>query len=794
VKPEGVRFVGQAVRRLEDPRFLRGGAQYVDNLDLPRALHVAFVRSPHARARLRALDLARARRHPGFIAALTGNDASALAAPIRCDSSYPEFKGADWPVLAAGEVRFAGEAVAAVVAADRYLAEDVAELVDVEYEPTTAVVTLEQALAPDTAPVHPEWHDNLFLDRVRSAGDIGAALRTADFVFEGTYQVHRHTAFPLEPRACAAAYAHATGTLTLYSSTQIPHLLRTGLADILHIPEHRIRVVAPDVGGGFGAKGQLFPEEVVIALLAMRLGRPVKWVEDHRENLSASVHARDHRHHVTLALKRDGALLGVKADVLVDVGAYSVYPWTAAQDGGIAAAMIGAPYAFHHFHTRIRCVATNKCPLGAYRGVGRPAAAFTIERALDDAARALGLDPVGIRLRNHVPDDAYPYHHANGHVYDNASLVAALRKAATAVDYEQFRLEQAEARRRGRHLGIGFATYIEQTGHTLEMAKRGTPVAFAYESARVALDPSGTVTVQTSMHSEGQSHETTFAQIAADRLGVPLDHVRVEFGDTASAPYGMGTFASRGAVVGGGAVWQAADAVRESIGRLAGYLMEASPDDLVVRDGIASVKGSPDRAMSVAALARVALHRPERLPPGLTAADFASTRSYDAHPGTGAWSNAVHVAIVEVDDLTGVVTLCRYVVVEDCGTIINPLVVDGQIYGGVAQGIGGALLEQLVYDDTGQLLSQTMMEYLVPSAQEIPSIEVHHLATPSPYTLGGIKGTGEGGAIGPMAALGNAVTDALTPLGVAVHSLPLTPDRVLAMIETARASLGRPPR
>jgi carbon-monoxide dehydrogenase large subunit len=791
VKPEGVRFVGQPVRRREDARLLRGGTQYVDDLPLPDALEVAFVRSPHARAAVRAVDLARARRHPAFVAALTGHEARALAGPIRCDSTYPEFKGADWPVLAVSEVRFVGEPLVAVVAANRYAAEDVAELVDVDYEPAAAVVSLEQALASDTAPLHPGWRDNLFLDRVRGAGDIEAALRSADFVFEGTYEVHRHTAFPLEPRAYAAAYSQATGTLTLYSSTQIPHLVRTGLADILRIPEHRIRVVAPDVGGGFGAKGQLFPEEVVVSLLAMRLGRPVKWMEDHREHLSASVHARDHRHHVTLALTRDGVLLGVKADVLVDVGAYSVFPWTATQDGGIAAAMIGAPYAIQHFQARVRCVATNKCPLGAYRGVGRPAGAFTIERALDDAARALGLDPVAIRLRNHVPDDAYPYHHVNGHVYDNASLVAALRKAKAAVDYDAFRREQAIARREARYLGIGVATYIEQTGHTLEMAKRGTPVAFAYESARVALDPSGTVTVYTSMHSEGQSHETTFAQIAAERLGMRIEDVRVEFGDTASAPYGMGTFASRGAVVGGGAVWQAADAVRESIGRLAGHLMEVSPADLVVRDGVVSVKGSPDRAMSVAALARIAFHRPERLPPGLTAADFALTRSYDAHPGTGAWANAVHVAVVEVDTATGVVSLRRYLVVEDCGTIINPLVVDGQVYGGVAQGIGGAMLEHLVYDPAGQLLSQTMMEYLVPSAQEIPPIEVHHLATPSPHTLGGIKGLGEGGAIGPMAALGNAVTDALAPLGVAVRSLPLTPERVLDMIHAASGGARR---
>ena len=782
----GVRFVGQPVRRREDPRFLRGATRYVDDLRAPRTVHAAFVRSPHAHALVRGVDLARAQAHPAFVAALTGADVARLAKPIRCDSTYPEFKGADYPALAAERVRFAGEPVAVVVAADRYLAEDVAEHVDVDYEPLPPVVDLDIALGPST-PLHPGWNDNLFLDRRRSAGDVDAAFRGADHVFEATYRVHRHTAVPLEPRACLADYSVATGLLTLHTATQIPHLVRTALADALDLPEPRIRVVSPDVGGGFGAKGQLFPEEIVLALLAMRLGRPVKWLEDSREHLAASVHARDHRHHVAIAFRKDGTILGVKADVVVDVGAYSVFPWSATQDGGIAAAMITAPYAIQHFAARIRCVATNKCPFGAYRGVGRPAGAFTIERALDDAARALGLDPVAIRLKNHVPDDAYPYHHANGHVYDKASLVAALRRAVEAVGYEDFRREQARLRAEGCYRGIGFAPYIEQTGHTHEFVQRGTPIAFAYEAARVSLDPSGCATVHTSLHSHGQSHETTFAQIAADRLGVPIDHVRVEFGDTDSAPYGMGTFASRAAVLGGGAVWKASDAVRAAVAKMAGHLLEVAPEDLVIEDGVVRVVGSPDRAMTVAQVARLAFHRPERLPPELTVADFSSHQIYDAPPGTGTWGNAVHVAVVDVDVATGLVTLVRYLVVEDCGTVINPLVVDGQVHGGVAQGIGGTLLEHLVYDESGQLLSPTMMEYLLPTAQEIPDIEVHHLVTPSPFTPGGIKGLGEGGAIGPMAAIGNAVTDALAPLGVAVRALPLTPDRVLAMIENAPA-------
>jgi carbon-monoxide dehydrogenase large subunit len=684
--------------------------------------------------------------------------------------------------MAYDRVRYVGEIVAAVVAPNRYLAEDLAESVVVDYDPLPAIVDLDDALG-SAKPFHEGWTDNLFLDRRRAAGDVEKAFRGADHIFESSYQVHRYTAFPLEPRACVADYSRTTGLLTLYSSTQIPHLIRTAVADLLNVPEHQVRVISPDVGGGFGAKAQLYPEEIIVCALAMQLGRPVKWVEDGCEHLSATVHARDQRHHIIMGLKKDGTILGIKADVIVDVGAYSVFPWSATQDGGIAAAMITGPYAIENIQARIRCVATNKTPFGAHRGVGRPAGAFTIERALDDAARELGLDPVAIRLRNHVPDDAYPYHHANGHVYDSASLVATLKHAALAVDYNGFRREQKEAHAKARYRGIGIAAYIEQTGHSREFVHRGTPISFAYESARVSLDPSGRVTIQTSLHSHGQGHETTFAQVAADHLGIPIEHIRVEFGDTNSSPYGMGTFASRSAVLGGGAVANASDSVRKSIIDMAGHLLEVSSDDLLIRNGVVSVAGS-DVSLTVAEIARLVFHRPERLPPGLTPANFSSNQTYDAPPGTGTWANAVHIAVVEVDVETGIVDVLRYLVVEDCGTVINPIIVDGQVHGGVAQGIGGTLLEHIDYDENGQLLSQTMMEYLLPSSEDVPNIEVHHRSTPSLFTVDGIKGCGEGGAIGPMAALGNAVTDALAPLGVRVTKLPLTPGRVLDLISS----------
>jgi carbon-monoxide dehydrogenase large subunit len=782
--------IGQRMVRREDPRFLLGRTQYLDDIMLPRMVHAAFVRSPHAHAEIRGVDLSRLHDSPGVMGVLTSEEAARLALAIRCDSLFPEWKGTAFPILAWPRVRFVGEAVAVVAARDRYEAEDGAELVAVDYAPLTPVVYLEQAAEPGGPLVHEAWGDNLFIDRRAKLGDVDGAFATAEFVWEHTYRTHRHTGFPLEGRACLADYNPATEMLTFYSATQIPHLVRTGVADSLGMPENRVRVIAPDVGGGFGIKAHLFPEEVAVALLSRKLGRPVKWVEDAREHLTACIHAREHVHHIKVACRRDGTILGIKADVIVDAGAYSVWPWTASMDAGMSANMIVGPYRVPAYQVRARAVATNKCPLGPYRGVGRPSAAFTIERAMEDIARALALDPIDIRLKNYVPDDAYPHTAITGLIYDSASLVASARKVREAVGYERFRQEQAEARGRGRHLGIGFGSFIEQTAHaTNEFIKRGVPIVFGYDSVTVSLDPQGKVTVDSSLHSHGQGHETTFAQVVAERLGVPMVDVHVRFGDTASAPYGMGTFASRSAVLGGGAAWKAADIVRDRVLKAAANMLEADMADLVVDEGVIQVQGSPAHRISVREVARAIFHRPEKLPRDLMPGDFTVTQSYDAPPGFGTWTNSIHAAVVEVDVRTGFIRILRYVLVEDCGRMINPLIVDGQVQGGTVQGIGGALMEHLVYDESGQMLSQTLVEYLLPSAMDVPAIEVHHNQTPSPSTIGGIKGMGEGGAIAPLPALANAVTDALAPLGVAIDALPLSPDRVLAAIERAT---GRP--
>ncbi len=782
------KYIGARIARREDTRFLTGRTHYVDDIRLPRTVHAAFVRSPYAHAEVQAMRTDRAAGHHGVVGILTGEEAARLSRPIRGDSEWPGWKGTDFPVLGWPRIHFVGQAVAVVAAVDRYIAEDAAELVEVDYRPLAVVVDLESAAEAGGPLVHEAWGDNLFLDRQGRFGDVDAAFARADLVWQRTYRTHRHTGFPMEGRACIADYHPATGVLTLYSATQMPHLLRTGLADTLGLGEHHIRVIAPDVGGGFGIKSHLFPEEVAVCLLAMRLGRPVKWIEDTFEHLAASIHAREHVHRVQVAVKRDGTILGLKADVLVDAGAYSVWPWTAAMEVGMAVNMIPGPYRIGAYEFRARTVATNKCPLGPYRGVARSSAAFTIERVMDDIARELGLDPVAIRLKNYVPDDAYPYTSITGFVYDSASLQASLHKLADAIGYADFRREQAAARSEGRYLGLGIGTFIEQTAHgTGEFVRRRNPIVFGYDTVSLSVDPSGKVTVASGLHSHGQGHETTLAQVVAERLGVPLADIRVRFGDTESAPYGLGTFASRSAVYGGGAAWKAAEKVRHNLLAMAAHMMEANPDDLEIAEGIIQVRGSPRSRMTVAEVARLAYHRPERLPPGLMPADLSTTQNYDAAPGTGTWANAAHAAIVAVDIATGFVRILRYVVVEDCGAMINPLIVDGQVHGGAVQGIGGAMMEHLVYDENGQLRSQTLMEYLLPSALDVPTIEVHHLQTPSPFTLGGFKGMGEGGAIAPLPALANAVSDALAPLGISIDALPLSPERIRRLIEPREA-------
>jgi carbon-monoxide dehydrogenase large subunit len=780
------KMVGAQVRRVEDPRVLLGKSRYVDDIHLPGTLALAFVRSPYAHARIVHIDASAAQAHPGVRAVITGADVAKVIPPLRVEYDpvrAPTHKACDWPVLAHEKVRFVGEAIAAIVAVNRYVAEDAAALVEVEYEPLEVVWDMEKALEPGSPLVHEEWGDNLMQVLQAEIGEVAKVFQEADCVVAERFVTGRHMALPMETRGCLASYETATDLLTLWSSTQVPHVVRTHLAIVLNFPEHHIRVVAPDVGGGFGLKAHLFPEEVIAAFLSCRLHRPVKWIEDRREHLSASLHAKQQVVQAELALRKDGTILGMKGRFISDVGAYSDYPWGSGFEAGHAASSMPGPYKVPAFRFEALSVATHKTTIGPYRGVGLPIGVLVTERLLDLGAQKLGLDPAALRLRNMIRKDEHPYRTIIGAEIESGSHQESLQMALDMLGYQEFRAQQQKLRAQGRYIGVGFGCYIEGTAPSSKAFQSMGLALGGYESATVRMDIAGKVTVLVGTHSHGQSHETTLAQVAADELGVPLADVKVIEGDTMAVPYGWGTWGSRSAVTGGGAVSMAATKLREKILRVASRLSEVPESDLELADG--SVRRQTDGGALVP-LKEIVHHimvAPGNLPagedPGLEA-----TAHYEPPPSTHA--NATHLATVEVDVETGQVKLLRFIVVEDCGTIINPLVVDGQIQGGVAQGIGTALYEQAVYDENGQFLTGTLMDYLTPTAADVPRVEIGHIESPSPYTPRGIKGMGEGGAIAPPAAIANAVADALAPFAVRVNEIPLTPERVLACLERAR--------
>ena len=748
----------------------------MSDLDLPRMRHVVFVRSAHAHARILRVDTVAAAECAGVVAVVTGADRDFARQRIRAESALPTYVPTEQPILAWPEVRFAGEAVAAVVAGDRYAAEDAAARVVVDYEPLAAAVDIMGA-RHGTPRVHEAAPDNVLLSRRFDNGGVETALAGAAVVIERAFRTNRQAAAPLEGRGGVAEWNAALGKLTLWSGTQVPHLVRHALAGILELPESRIRVVAPDVGGGFGVKAVLYPEDVALCLLAMRLGRAVKWVEQRREGFLASAHARDHHYTVRAGFDRQGHLLAIDARIACNAGAYSVYPWTAGIEALMAGGLLAGPYRVPHYRCEVAAVATHTTPAGPYRGVARPATTFVMERVLDLGAAALGLDPVEIRRVNLVGPGDLPYTSATRLVHDSPTYPVCFEKAVAAIGYQEFRAEQARRRREGRYVGIGFANYNELTGLG-QAASAGPRMPFrtGHEGATVRMDPSGAVTLLAGVTSQGQGLETTMAQIVASELGVTLRAVTVVLGDTDATPFGLGAFASRQAVIGGGAAMRAARTLREKIVLIAAHLLEAAREDLEVADGRISVKGTPARALPVAEVARVAHLETHRLPaevePGLEA-----TRFYD--PIRGTFAAGAQAAIVEVDPATGALAIRRYVCVEDTGRVINPLIVEGQVQGAIAQGVGGALSEHLIYDPAGQLLTGTLMEYAMPTAASTPAFEIDHIEVPA-ENLVGVRGVGEGGTLGPAAVLANAVADALAPLGTEVNELPLTPARIWA--------------
>lgn len=769
-------LIGAPVRRVEDAKYTTGTGRYLDDLVVPGMLHLRLVRSHIAHGRLKSVQLDDWEPAPDGTVLITGADCPDLA--VRADVPAETWQQSAQPPLAVDRVRFAGEPVAAVLHSDPYVVEDAAELVDTEIEELPPVLDLASALEGESGPLHEGWSSNLFVKRRRTFGDLEAARSRSSRVVRRVFRNNRQAGVPLENRGCLAVPDPAGEGVTLWSSTQMPHMVRTVVADRLGLPESAVRVVAPDVGGGFGVKGHVFPDEVLISWLALHLGRPVKWVEDRSEHLLASIHARDHAHLVEAHVDDSGRVHGMRLQAIVDAGAYSVYPWTAGSDPGMVGKVFPGPYDFQDYEVEDIAVATNKCPLGTYRGVGRPSAVFTMERIMDEIATELDLDPVEVRRRNVITE--FPYTSATGLVYDPGSyresleLVAAELTAANGSNVQTADTDDVA-------VGRGFALYNEQTAHgALDFKLRETPIESGYQSTTLRIGTDGGVLVFTGMQSHGQGMETTLAQMAATELGVPLESVRVVHGDTANSPYAMGTWGSRGAALGGASTGRAARVVRDKIVEIAAHQFECSATDVELVDGSAQVIGSPSTSLPISDIAYTAMRKIHDLPPGMEPGLEAT--DYLDGPPRGTFSNACHGAVVEVDRRTGRIQIRRYVVAEDCGTVINPMVVDGQVHGGVAQGIGSALLEEVVYSPEGQPLSSTFMNYLMPTSTDIPDIEVKHLNTPSPWTEHGMKGMGEAGAIGPMAAIANAVADALnTP----VWETPLRMERVSALLDGA---------
>jgi carbon-monoxide dehydrogenase large subunit len=780
----GAKFFGAAVKRREDPRFLRGEGRFVDDVTVPGMLHAAFLRSPHAHARIVKIDAAVAASAPGVVRVLTFKDLERWMKPLPLFGAVPpglaavvkfEIRQAPQWALCRDRARHVGEIVAMVVADRPERAEDAVDLIDVEWDPLPAVVDMTRAAEPGAPLIHQDWGSNVGIRFSHTIGDADRAFARADATVTETFHIQRYVGMPLETRGVVASWDRRDGTMTTWNSTQVSHFVQQGLTGALGLPPHKIRVIAPDLGGGFGTKASGYAEDALIPIASVALGRPVKWIESRREHMSGAAHARHQVHTISLAAARDGTILAVRDRIWLDLGAYNA--WGVVLPYNTVAHLIG-PHRIKNMWVDVQAVVTNKTPNAPYRGAGRPETVFAMDRIVDCLARELRMDPAEIRRRNYIrPDElpydfGMPYRDGNPLVYDTGDFPEALEKALAAAGYREFRAEQAALWARGVHRGIGISGYVE-----------GTAIG-PYEGATVKLDLAGRVLVATGAINSGQGHETSFAQIAADALDVPLDWVTVVGGDTAAVPFGVGTFASRSAVTAGNSIADACREVRAKLTRAAAALLEAAPEDIEIADGRALVKGSPGSAVDLARVVQASI--PTFAKPGVASPDFEASAYH--HVPTVTYASAVHVAQVEVDIATGRVTLRRYVVAHDCGRVINPTIVEGQVHGGVAQGVGGALFEEMVYDETGQLLTGSLMDYATPKADDLPLIETVHLEFPSPRNPLGVKGLGEGGAISPPAAIANAIEDALTPYGVRVTETPVTAARIVALLEASARS------
>ena len=772
-------WIGVSLPRKEDERFLLGYGKYIADLRMPGLQDVAFVRSQVANGRLRHVGKPEDFGVNVFTLADLGPIAILEAGP-----QVPQHKHSPYPPLVDERARYVGQPIAACLQPTRALAEDLADRVTVDLEQLPAVVDVVAAMQSNSPRVFDHWADNAYMTSAVVEGN-PQSLASAPVRMRRQFRMNRQATVPLECRGVLAYWDHRLNELVVYLSTQGGQVKRLGLSQMLGLSENQVRVIAPDVGGGFGGKNRLMPEDIAVAAIAMKVGHPVRWIEDRREHLLASIHARDHYYDLTMSADKDGTLLGIEGDIYIDAGAYALWPTGAQQEASMASRNLTGPYRIRHLNLETYTVATNKAPMGPYRGVARPGACFAIERLVDEMARELGREPFDLRRQNIVTASELPYDTAAGLRLDTGDYVAALDTARDLINLPAVRKRQAAGERDGRAIGVGFAFYTEQSGHGMaEFAKRKYRLIPGYESANARMLPDGSVIIHVGVQNHGQGHETSLSQIAAHELTIHPDRISVRYGDTATTPYGFGTFASRSIVFAGGAVAKSCRSLREKIKRIGAHLLQADVASTRVEDG--AVHG-PSGKVSIEEIAMTANVRQDRLPTGMDPL-LDAVETYEPAVSGGVFAYGTHAVLVAIEPDSGVVEILDYVVAEDCGTMINPMIVDGQVQGGIAQGIGTALYEEIPYDEHGQPLATSFADYMVPCAPEIPDVRLAHLVSPAKATEYGVKGLGEGGAIAPPAAIANAVADAFRNIGASFNETPLTPRRVSEAIDRARRS------
>jgi carbon-monoxide dehydrogenase large subunit len=774
--------IGARLTRKEDNRYMRGRGEFVADISLVGMKDVAFLRSPLAHARLHGINVPERFRDRVF----THDDMTGVRA-IRAVTGLPGFKVSEQPPLATGKVRHVGELVAMCLGETRAEAEDVAAEIDVQFEELPVIVNMLQGQRSDSPLVHEDWGDNIYLESSFD-GDLTEAKAAAAVTVTKEFRTNRQCMAPLEGKGAVAYWDSRLEQLVVYTATQMPHIVRTGLAECLGLDQAKVRVIAPDVGGGFGYKGILTPEEICLGWLAMHCGHPVRWIEDCREHLTANANCREHHYHVTAYADARGKILGLEVEASVDAGAYSAYPFSACLEGAQVVSILPGPYVIPAYHCKTYSVATNKAPILPYRGVARTGVCFVMELIIDTIARAVEREPYEVRLENLVPASAMPYTNITGKDFDSGDYPKSLRRAVEEIHLTDIRARQADGEPDGRLIGIGFATFCEQAAHgTSIYSGWGIPMVPGHEQAVARMTPGGSLELRIGAHSHGQSMETTLAQVAHEVLGIDPAKVKLVHGDTEYTPYSTGTWGSRCAVMSGGAVATACEKIAERAASIAAHLMQMSTEEVRFENG--EIVG-PTCSMSLEEVAQIWYLKPQLLPPDIDSGGLEVTVGYKPKTDSGTFSYASHAVVVAVDPELGDVEILDYVIIEDGGTLINPMVVEGQVYGGAGQGIGTALYEEMPFDAAGQPLASTLADYLLPGPTEMPHFRVFHMETPSPNTKFGIKGIGEGGAIAPPAAIGNAINDALVSLGVELCESPMSPRRILAAIAEAPPQEG----